>query len=140
MGFYRTINPSQLRQADIIVSTTRSFISGAIRVSTGTDFSHAMLYIGGNRIIEAIDKGVVERSFGEALRDGSLAVAIRRRGMDRLSKTLVVETAKSFKGLPYDHAGAVGSGLSHRRGKAVCALRVRSCLLVYVAAKRNAMV
>ena len=120
MSFYRTIAPSELRQADIILSTTRIFTSGAIRTGIGSDFSHAILYLGDNQVIEAVAEGVEEKSLNKALADGSLAVAIRRRGMDGLSKMLVVETARDFIGRPYDYVRAPRVGLLSQSGCTRC--------------------
>src|SRR5882724_945324 len=83
---YVCIDPSELRPADIIVSTGRSYISGAIRTATGTDYSHTILYIGDGRVIEAISDGVVERDLSVALAEASLAVALRRRHMTSETK------------------------------------------------------
>lgn len=44
----RSVGPEALQIGDIIVSTTSAAISRAIRVGTGSEVSHAMLYIGGN--------------------------------------------------------------------------------------------
>ena len=73
----RSINPSELRPADLLVTTGRSYISGAIRTATGTDYSHTVLCIGGNRVIEAIAEGVVERDLSLPLGEATLAVALR---------------------------------------------------------------
>jgi uncharacterized protein YycO len=137
MGYER-INPSVLRPADIIVSTGRSFISGAIRKATGTDYSHTILYIGNNRVIEAISDGVVERDLSVALGEASLAVALRRRHMTPETKHSVVQWASGFKGRQYDYLGAAGAGLSHRRGKLAWALSPGPGTALYIAAKINA--
>jgi uncharacterized protein YycO len=134
----RSIDPSELRPADILVTTGRSFISGAIRTATGSDFSHTVLYIGGKRSIEAIAEGVVERDLSSPLGEASLVVALRRRHMTNSARQVVIQSAKDFTGKPYDYIGAAGAGFSHRRGKLAFVLAPRASLALYFAAKVNA--
>jgi uncharacterized protein YycO len=133
-----TIPASRLRPADILVTTGRAFVSGVIRVGTGTDYSHTVLYIGKGKVIEAISEGVVERALSLPLAEATLAVALRRRHMTAATKKAVVEHAKRFKGKKYDYIGAAGAGLSHKRGQLLCALRPQSCIPLYLAARHNA--
>jgi uncharacterized protein YycO len=137
MGYVR-IDPSTLRVADIIVSTGRAFISGAIRKATGTDYSHTILYIGNGKVIEAISDGVVERDLSVALGEATLAVALRRRHMNPETRRNVVDFADAFKGRPYDYVGAAGAGLSHNRGKLAWVLSPLAGTALYIAALRNA--
>ncbi len=135
---YRTIEASELRTADILVTTGRAFVSGTIRTTTGTDFSHTILYIGEGKIVEAISEGVIERALSTALGEANLAIALRRRGMDASTKQAVVKNACSFTGLGYDYTGAAGSGLAHNRAKAACIISPMGCATLYAAAKLNA--
>jgi cell wall-associated NlpC family hydrolase len=134
----RTIKASELRPADILVTTGRSFISGAIRTATGTDYSHTILYIGDNKVIEAISEGVIERDLSKPLGEATLAVALRRRHMTTTTKQSVVQSAKDFKGKPYDYIGAAGAGFSHNRGKLAFVLSPAPSVALYIAAKVNA--
>jgi hypothetical protein len=134
----RSIKTSELRTADILVSTGRSFISGAIRVATGTDFSHTILYLGDNKVVEAISDGVVERDLSAPLGEANLVIALRRRHMDTATKESVVRFARGFKGRPYDYLGAAGAGLSHNRGKMAVFVSPAGTAALYVAAKINA--
>ena len=134
----RTIAVSELRSADILVTTGRAFVSGVIRQGTGTDFSHTVLYAGEGNVIEAIDQGVVERALEQALNEATLVIALRRRDMSDARRRLVIDHARSFVGRPYDYTGAAGAGLSHRRGLLACSMSPGPCVALYVAAKRNA--
>lgn len=111
-----------LRKADIIVSTTGAEISGVIRAGIGADFSHTMLYKGNGIVIEAIAEGVVERSWADASRDATLAIALRRRNMNDSLKDEVIKHAESFKGLKYDAVGAAGAGIYKPRGSVLSGL------------------
>jgi uncharacterized protein YycO len=108
-----------LRPADIIVSTTAASVSGTIRTTTGSSVSHASLYIGNKTVIEAIGKdGVVKRTLSSSLQDATLAIALRRRNLTKQQATEVVKHAQAFfaKKIPYDEVGAIGAGVSSKRG------------------------
>src|SRR5688572_5591169 len=117
-----SVTITDLRKGDIIVSTTDAGISGVIRAGIGADFSHTMLYKGSSIVIEAIADGVVERSWSEASKDATLAIALRRRNMDDSLRDKVVKQAESFKGLKYDAVGAGGAGITKPRGAVLSAI------------------
>lgn len=77
-----SIDPSGLRTADIIVSTTDALRSTAIRVGTFSPVSHSAVYVGDGLVVEAVGEGVVLRTMEESLADETLAVALR---FERLS-------------------------------------------------------
>ena len=111
MSHYRKIAVSELRTADIIVSTTDQPASKAIRAAIGADISHSMLYTRMGWVIEAIAIGVVQHSLELALQEATLAIALRRRHMDDSLRQEVVKQALQFEGRPYDKIGAVGAGM-----------------------------
>jgi uncharacterized protein YycO len=118
-----------LRPADIIVSTTAANVSGAIRTATGSSVSHAMVYIGNQFVVEAISVGVVKRTLTQALRDATLAIALRRRNLSKEQANSVIKHAEEFvaKKLPYDNLGAVGSGVATKRGSLLARLASAAC-------------
>ncbi len=125
---------SQLRPADIVVSTTGAGVSGAIRTGTGSSVSHAMIYVGNQFVVEAISAGVVKRTIALALADANLAIALRRRHLTDAQRTAAIQQAERFaaQGLPYDEIGAVGSGaVATGRGRALssvaCAISLIAC-------------
>ena len=123
---------NQLRTADIIVSTTGATVSGAIRAGTGSSVSHSMLYIGNQFVVEAIASGVIKRPLTQAIRDASLAIALRRRNTTPGIRSAVVRQAELYarRGLPYDEIGAAGSGTATNRGRA---LAIIACSLSWIA-------
>jgi hypothetical protein len=139
-----TLAPSQLRVADIIVSTTSAAVSGAIRTGTGSSVSHAMVYVGGQFIVEAIGQGVVKRTLQQAISDASLAIALRRRNLTAAQRVVVKRHAESYarRGLPYDEIGAMGSGAVSGRGRLIagagCLLSLAACGSGAAAVLRNA--
>jgi hypothetical protein len=105
---------SALAPADIIVSTTNEPISRIIKFGSGfSEVSHAILYVGNDQVIEAIEPKVTERMLGISLGEATLAVVYRHKLMTPASAIIVVGHAKSLIGTSYDYSGAVGAGLSH---------------------------
>ena len=98
-----------LQPADIIVSTTTAFNSGAIRIGTRSLVSHAALYAGNGQVIEAIGSGVVQRPIEIALADDALAVAYRSPDLPATMANSIVVYAASKRGTPYSVAGALAS-------------------------------
>jgi cell wall-associated NlpC family hydrolase len=114
----RSIALAALQTADIIVSTTRAAVSGAIRFGTASEVSHAMLYAGNGRVIEAIGSGVVERNLSEAIADAQLAVAYRYQNLGARGSA-IVSFARRQVGSAYDTGGAALSGITHHRAAAL---------------------
>lgn len=111
-------SPTQLRLADIIVSTTGAAVSKTIQKGIGASVSHSMLYVGGGEVIEAIGTGVVRRPLQLALAEATLAMGLRRRNLTDEKKAEVIGYAEGFQSqsLPYDKVGAIGSGMNGKRG------------------------
>lgn len=126
-----SVKISELRKADIIVSTTGAAVSGVIRFGSGSDVSHSMLYTGNNWVIEAIAEGVKERPWAKASADATLAIALRRREMNDGLRDAVVTNAFSFRDRPYDAVGAAGAGLYKKRGAVIAAgLTAYGCSII----------
>ncbi len=113
------IEDAALQTADIIVSAGVGTVSKAIQFGTSSDVSHASLYIGNGKVIEAIGEGVVERSLTDALQDHYLAVAYRVRDMNPVAAALIVHNASRWIGRKYDTLGAAGAGA---RNPIVCVM------------------
>lgn len=114
MPDYKKIEFSQLSKADVIFTTARdSSISATIRKATNSIISHTMLVSRYGFIIDSTASGVQERQWeNDASQHVTLAIVMRRDGLSRAAdQDKVVEAAKSFLYLPYDHLGAVGSGM-----------------------------
>lgn len=107
---------SDLRPADILLSTGDATVSAVIRGGTGSRFSHAALYVGGGEIIEAIGEGVVRQSLSRAMSDDTLVCVYRRLRMSDAQAQQVIRYASMQVGKAYDAAGAAGAGASSGRG------------------------
>lgn len=101
----RSIGLSALEPADLIVSTTSARLSRAIRSTTGSAVSHAMLYTGHGQVVEAIGDGVVHRAVAAAVGGGTLAVAFRHPWVTPGMAQAIVSFARSQVGKGYDYRG-----------------------------------
>lgn len=106
----RSIGTSALQPADVIVSTTRAFVSRIIRLGTVSPVSHVMIYVGDGKVIEAVGHGVREIPLADAIQDAILAVAYRVPGLDAAAAARVVAHARSRVGNPYNFAGVAFQG------------------------------
>jgi hypothetical protein len=141
------IEITQLRKADIIVSTTESMVSKGIRKGIGSDFSHAILYLGNQMVLEAIEEGVKLRSWDQSRLDPkgvmTLAFALRRKNMTDAARQAVCDAAMKYENIPYDVTGAIGSGMvGNTRGGAIaavgCSILPLGCALGLEEIKENA--
>jgi uncharacterized protein YycO len=98
-----------LMPADIIVSTTKHFVSRGIKFFTVSHVSHASMFIGFNSVVEATGSGVHTRSLTAALEDATLAVVYRRFGMTHGVASKVISSANKI-GNPYDKKSAILAG------------------------------
>ena len=116
------ITESDLQKADIIVSTTSAAISGVIRAASGSNISHARLYIGDGYVIEAVGSGVVKTTLQAAMTSDTLTIAYRRREMSSAIADAVVRFAERQIGKGYDASGAAGAGQASVRGLVITTL------------------
>lgn len=108
----RSIGVDAMLPGDIIVSTTRAWVSRAIRLGTLSPVSHVMLYLGAGRVIEAVGSGVREVSVEAALHDAILAVAYRVPNLSAAQRERVLREARQFKDQPYNFPGIVQRGVA----------------------------
>jgi len=126
----RSILPSALSVADVIVSTTNATISKVIRSATNSPISHAIIYAGNGMVIEAIGDGVVERQLSQALSDATLAVGYRLEKMNPVQAMSVVSFARTQANArrKYDFSGIVGQAGYQLDHWFLCdVLRVSNC-------------
>ena len=106
----RSIGESALQTGDIIVSTTGARVSGLIRWATKSQVSHAMLYIGGGQVVEAIGEGVMLRSLADAVAEATVAVAFRHPTLTTAQALVVRDFAGQQLGKAYNYWGIVRQG------------------------------
>lgn len=116
------ITESDLQKADVIVSTTSATVSGVIRAGTGSNVSHARLYIGNGEVIEAVGDGVVKTTLRAAMSADTVTIVYRRRDLDSATADAVVRFAQRQVGKGYDYSGAAGAGQASGRGVVISLL------------------
>src|SRR5262245_11660815 len=109
------IGYGNLLLADIIVEASNGANSRFIRAGTGGDVSHALLYAGQDLIVEAVQEGVHEAGIKDALKDATLAIALRYPGLSQEKRQQIITNARSFLGREYDYIGA-GASIDGKRG------------------------
>ena len=103
---------SELKVADVVLSTTSAAVSKAIKAGTIASYSHAMIYAGKGKVVEAVGDGVLHRSIKLALADARLASAFRLKGLTGEQAQKIVDYAISKVGGSYAYGGVFGgSGL-----------------------------
>jgi N-acetylmuramoyl-L-alanine amidase/uncharacterized protein YycO len=102
-----SVGQDALESGDIIVSTTSQASSAIIRFGTGSQVSHAKLYIGDGQVVEAIGSGVELRSLADSVADDTVAVAFRYPGLTQDQKLRIRDFAGRQMGLPYNKLGVV---------------------------------
>lgn len=107
----QSIAEDALQTGDIIVSTTDHLSSRGIRFGTGSQVSHAKLYIGAGQVIEAVGQGAIMRSLAQSLADDTLAVAFRYPGITQQQQLMVRDFAGQQLDKPYNYVGIVRQAL-----------------------------
>jgi uncharacterized protein YycO len=103
----RSIGVDALEPGDIILSTTNDLGSRVIRAGTGSEVSHASIYVGNGQIVEALADGVGVKSVGTAISDDSVAVAFRYPNLTVDQQKKICDAAKAAVGRKYDYWGIV---------------------------------
>ncbi|QEH38751.1 hypothetical protein OJF2_73570 [Aquisphaera giovannonii] len=97
------LNTSDLKVGDILFSTTSADESNLIRKLTNSAYSHAALYIGNGKIIDATSKGVTARELSALTGDATRVGVMRVNG---------ITTAQAFKAYTTAHE-LVGKGYNY---------------------------
>ncbi|CAN7619235.1 YiiX/YebB-like N1pC/P60 family cysteine hydrolase [Acidovorax sp. LjRoot194] len=103
----QSISGQDLRAGDIILSATNGINSLGIRAITLSPVSHAALYLGDDRIIEAVGSGVRMRSTAEFVADEATIVAFRHPGVTDEHATAMRAFAQAQDGKKYNTTGIV---------------------------------
>jgi len=106
------IESRNLLQADIIVCASTSVSSKIIRYGTWGDASHAMIYAGQDRVVDAVPgDGVREVTLSEGLtKDVFSASVYRHLQLTSEQRQKVVDSARKYLKREYDYVGAGGAG------------------------------
>ena len=108
----QSIGVQALQVADIILSTTDHLTSTVIRAGTGSQVSHAMLFVGqGGQVIEAVGGGVRLIPLEDAIKDATVAVAFRVPELSDDQRQQVADSVAAYIGRLYDYVGVVRQGI-----------------------------
>lgn len=113
----RSIGIDALEVGDIILSTTTDLSSRVIRGATGSEVSHAFLYIGGGEVVEAIEQGVVRHPLADAIRSSYVAVALRDPRLTPAQAATIRSTALGWVGKKYDTMAIVDHAVRFVSGR-----------------------
>ncbi|RYG34273.1 hypothetical protein EON81_15965, partial [bacterium] len=104
------VSVNQLQPGDIILETGNSVLSQAIRLGTWSHYSHAAIYIGDGRVVEALASGGVTNSaLSDSLSDCLKASVFR--STNEANKATAIAFAKAQLGKPYNYLGLAEVGL-----------------------------
>ena len=89
------ITKSDLQDADVMLYHGNTWVAKAIRFFDGTDVNHAGLYVGGEKVDEALANGLTERGLQESI-EADAYVIIRRLKSHPGTMTPVLKKAKAY--------------------------------------------
>jgi uncharacterized protein YycO len=95
----------RLQPGDIILTSASTLRSGGIRLMTWSSVSHAALYIGEGRIVEALGSGVQVRRLEELLLEESIAVVLRYPGLSPDEQMQIADYALEKAGARFNFVG-----------------------------------
>ena len=71
------LDPGALQAGDILLTSVPTLVSASIRFMTFSPVSHAAVYVGDGRVVEAVRSGVRVRSIEETLAEESVVLVLR---------------------------------------------------------------
>lgn len=109
----RKLNESVLQIGDIILTTTTDLLSKGIRKVTGSDISHALIYVESHSVIDATGYGVHSRNTQRLFWEDECAVHILRfaEGLDDTQSRNIVNYVRGRIGTQYSKIEAARSVL-----------------------------
>jgi len=95
----------RLQPGDIILTSASTLRSAGIRLMTWSSVSHAALYIGEGRIVEALGSGVHVRPLEDLLLEESIAVVLRYPGLSPDQQVQIIDYALDKTGARFSFIG-----------------------------------
>ena len=130
MADKKTLTVADLKPADVLLSTATGAVSSVIRFGTSSRYSHSALYVGNGRVIEAIERGVVDRHLDEALQASVVVELYRPMGIKPAQAQAVIVYAKTQEKKPYDYKGVAATSHNGSKGKVLCWASGAACQLL----------
>ncbi len=102
------LSADDLEPGDILVSSTPAQVSQFIRIATWGQYSHALVYAGHGKVIDATKDGVQERTLAELRKEADRVGVIRVAKLSKEKAHLVVAKARALIGGEYNYRGLLG--------------------------------
>ena len=103
----KSIQASDLRPGDIVLSSTNGITSVGLRLLTLAPVSHAALYLGNDQIAEAVGSGIHIRPTAEFIAGETTIVAFRHPKMTDAQALTMRQFAQAQEGKKYNTLGIV---------------------------------
>ena len=115
------LSAKSLRPGDIILTSAPSFVSTAIQVTTLAPVSHAAIYIGEGKVVEAVRPATRVRSLDDLLAEETIVLAFRHPDLTAEQGLQISNYALQKSGTPFNYLG-VTLNLPVAIGRRLCEL------------------
>jgi hypothetical protein len=99
------VGKEALRPGDILLTSMPGFAGKGIELMTIAPVSHAALYLGEGRVVEAVRSGVGERTIEQVLQEESLALVLRHPELSPGQAERIREYAQGKEGAGFNFVG-----------------------------------
>jgi len=99
------VSADQLRPGDILLTSMPGIAAAGIELLTSAPVSHAAVYIGKGRVIEAVRSGVRTRSIEQIMTEESIALVLRYPGLSDAQAQRIREYAQHKLGASFSFFG-----------------------------------
>jgi len=99
------VTADALRPGDILLTAMPTITSAGIQLMTTAPVSHAAVYIGEGRVIEAVRSGVHTRSIAQVMDEESVALVLRYPGLSETQARRIREYAEQKLGAGFNYFG-----------------------------------
>jgi hypothetical protein len=99
------VEPQVLQLGDILLTAEPTFASASIRLMTFAPVSHAAVYVGDRRVVEAVRSGVRVRELEEVLAEAALVLVLRYPELSVEQAARIKEYAVSKSGAGFSFVG-----------------------------------
>lgn len=99
------LRPQDLRPGDIILTSDSGFVSASIQLMTLSPISHAAIYVGDGKVVEAVRPAVRVRPIDEVVTEGTVVLAFRYPELSAEQARSVSNYALEKTGTGFNYVG-----------------------------------
>ena len=99
------VTADALRPGDIVLTSMPGIAAAGIELMTTAPVSHAAVYIGEGRVIEAVRSGVRTRSIAQLMAEESVALVLRYPGLSQTQARRIRKYAEQKMGAGFNYFG-----------------------------------